>query len=49
MIAINVLLGIAAAVLIIGTIGEENEGNQKNIVVALSAVLVFTLLINTIV
>lgn len=48
MIATNILLGIAAAVLMIGVIGEKDATKQKNIVIALSALLAFSLLINVI-
>lgn len=45
MIFVNVLLGIAAAVLLLGIIGEQNERRNQNLTLAFVAVcvLIFTL------
>ena len=44
----NILLGICAAVLFIGVIGEKDKEKQKNITIAFAAVLLFLIANNTI-
>jgi len=47
MIAINIILGIAAAILLIGVIGEKDRQKQGNITIAFTAVIVLIIAINT--
>lgn len=48
MIAVNILLASAAAVLFIGVMGEQNTEKQKNITIAFVAVLAVIIAANTI-
>lgn len=48
MIAINILLGIVAGVLLLGVIAEKDEKQNKNLTIAFVAVLAFIAAVNTI-
>lgn len=48
MIAINILLTLATAVLLLGVIGEKDREKHRNITIAFTVVLLFTLCINMI-
>ena len=48
MIALNVVLGIVAACLLIGVIGETMPSKQKNLTIAFVAVLAFIVALNTV-
>lgn len=48
MIFANVLLGIAAAVLLLGIIGEKNERRNQNLTIAFAIVCVLILALNRI-
>lgn len=48
MIALNVLLGIVAACLLVGVIGETMPSKQKNLTTAFVAMLAFILAVNII-
>lgn len=48
MIAINILLALADAVLLLGVIGEKDREKHRNITIAFTAVLLFALCINMI-
>ena len=48
MIALNVVLGIVAAIILIGVIGETMPSKQKNLTIAFVAMLVFILAVNII-
>lgn len=48
MILINILLGLAAAVLFVGVIGEQDKEKNRNITMAFVAVVLFIITANTI-
>lgn len=48
MIALNILLAVVAAVLLLGVIGEKDEKKQKNITIAFTAVVLLIIAVNTI-
>lgn len=45
----NILLGICAAVLFIGVIGEKDKTKHTNITIAFAVVMLFILALNTII
>lgn len=47
-VALNILLGICAAVLLIGIIGEKDKTIHTNITIAFAVVMLFILALNTI-
>lgn len=47
-IAINILLAVVAAVLLLGVIGERDKDRQQNITVAFGAVVLLIIAFNTI-
>ena len=48
MIALNILLGVVAAVLLLGVLGEKNNQRHKSIVIAFVAVIALIICMNTI-
>lgn len=48
MIALNILLGVVAAVLLIGVLGEKNNQRHQSIVIAFVAVIALIICMNTI-
>ena len=48
MIAINILLGVVAAVLLLGVIAEKDKGRNSNITLAFVAVVLLIIAANTI-
>lgn len=48
MIALNIILGLAAAVLFLGVVAEENERIQGNVTIAFVAMLLFIVSVNII-
>ena len=48
MLGVNFILGIVAAVLLLGVIGEKDTGKQKNITLAFAAVVALIVATNTI-
>lgn len=48
MIAINIMLALATAVLLLGVVGEKDKEKHRNITIAFTTVLLFTLCINMI-
>lgn len=46
MIALNILLGIVAAVLLLGVIAEKDEKHNRNITIAFAFVIVLLILLN---
>ena len=48
MIAINILLGLVAAFLLLGVIAEMNKDRHKNITIAFVAVVLLIIALNTI-
>lgn len=48
MFALNIVLGIVAACLLIGVIGETMPSKQKNLTIAFVAMLAFILAVNII-
>ena len=48
MIALNILLGVVAAVLLLGVLGEKDNQRHQSIVIAFVAVIALIICINTI-
>lgn len=48
MIGLNIIMGIAAAVLLIGVLGEKEKEKQQNITIAFVGVLALIITANTI-
>ena len=48
MIALNILLGVVAAVLLLGVLGEKDNQRHKSIVLAFTAVIALIICMNTI-
>lgn len=48
MIVVNIMLGLVAAVLLLGVIGEKDKERQRSITLAFVVVLAFTACANTI-
>ena len=48
MIAINILLALVAAVLLLGVIAEKEKGRNTNITIAFTAVVLLIIALNTI-
>lgn len=48
MIALNILLAVVAAVLLLGVIGEKDKDKNKNITLAFGAVVLLIIALNTV-
>ena len=48
MIALNILLAVVAAVLLLGVIGEKDKDKNKNITIAFAAVVLLIIALNTV-
>lgn len=48
MIALNILLAVVAAVLLLGVIAEKDKDKNKNITIAFTAVVLLIIALNTI-
>lgn len=48
MIALNILLGIVAGILLLGVIAEKDKEKNKNLTIAFVGVLAFIIAVNTI-
>ena len=48
MIVLNILLGVVAAVLLLGVLGEKDNQRHQSIVIAFVAVIALIICINTI-
>lgn len=48
MIALNILLAVVAAVLLLGVIAEKDKDKNKNITITFTAVVLFIIALNTI-
>lgn len=48
MIALNILLAVVAAVLLLGVLGERDKDKNKNITIAFAAVVLLIIALNTV-
>ena len=48
MIAINILLAVVAAVLLLGVLGEKDKSRHRNITIAFAAVVLLIIALNTV-
>lgn len=48
MIALNILLAVVAAVLLLGVIAEKDKEKNKNITIAFTAVVLLIIALNTV-
>lgn len=48
MIALNILLAVVAAVLLLGVLGEKDKAKHQNITIAFVAVLALIIALNTV-
>lgn len=48
MIALNILLAVVAAVLLLGVIGEKDDRKNTNVTIAFAAVVALIIALNTI-
>ena len=49
MIALNILLAVVAAVLLLGILGEKDKAKHQNITIAFVAVVALIMVLNTVV
>lgn len=48
MIALNIVLGVVAAVLLLGVLGEKDKQRHQSITLAFTAVIVLIIFMNTV-